>query len=360
MGIASLLQELKTFAIPLHFVFLACFGSVAIVDMSAWMHFAFNCLSPDALVATVLHDDFSVLKSMLQDWILRAYMHGVALRFVCEQNYTPFKKRKENEAVERANLRATFHGQSDSRAKKREKDLRTLCERTVKMLYALVTVAHVLGAQCVLAPVEADGQLAFLARLGFLILCNDSDVLALCHADRVGRNTARFVAIVAHWSLTGPKKKKTKGLSEARLYDIRQLVTATAPSFLSIPSGISMVGALSTCDYVNISGIGVAKASEAVNDHRDFFSDALEKVLSASRAASETHEDLRRDARRALQALTNPVIFHESDRRLCLLDGTVLDPAEHAHLMDFPPDFATFTADEREDWFVFPFSFCLL
>jgi hypothetical protein len=352
MGISSLLKELKSFEIPLTCVLLSCFGSMAIIDMSAWTHFAFNCLDADDLYALVFLEQFTALETLLQDWILRAYLHGVALRFVCEENHTPQKKRKSDEEQQRIELRATFNGLSASKAKKREKDMRRLCKRTRALLYALVTVAHTLGAQCVLAPVEADGQLAFLSRRGFLVLCNDSDVLALCHADEKAKDTARFIAVVANWSLTGPKKKKTTKDAEARLYDIRQLLAATAPSFLPVPKGISMVGALSTCDYSNIEGIGMAKASAAVVDHGEF-SAALEAVLLASKAAPGSHDTLRRDARNAIDALSNPVIFDEDAQRLGLLDGSLLDPERDAHLMTFVPNFVTFTSEDHQDWLVF-------
>ncbi len=138
---------------------------------------------------------------------------------------------------------------AQGRTDEAQRVLEKAVEITPELAHAAIRVAREHGVQCILAPFEADAQLAYLCKEGYIhgVVSEDSDLMVY--------NCALLVA-----------KLDSAGTCDAvRLRDLPQL-----PQFSALTYELFVVACImSGCDYAaSLPGIGIRKATKLVAQHR--------------------------------------------------------------------------------------------
>ncbi|KAJ4490138.1 exodeoxyribonuclease 1 [Lentinula aciculospora] len=248
MGIQGLLTALKSIQTTKHLSEFS--GQIIAVDVYVWLHKGvFTCATELATGRTTLK---YVNYAMEKVRLLRH--HGIEPYIVFDGGPLPAKKgteverkRRRDEHLARGNLLASQGKHSQAR----ECYLKCV-DVTPQMAFQLIKALRAESVQYVVAPYEADAQLAFLERQGIVsaILTEDSDLLVF-----------------------GCKNVLLKFDPVARtVVSISRVDFASVSAASSDSNGISLVGwsdtqframaILSGCDYLpSIPGIGLKTAS---------------------------------------------------------------------------------------------------
>ncbi|KAJ3993391.1 PIN domain-like protein [Lentinula boryana] len=247
MGIQGLLSALKSIQTTKHLSEFS--GQTIAVDAYVWLHKGvFTCATELATgKPTIKYVNYAMEKVRL----LRH--HGIKPYIVFDGGPLPAKKgteverkRRRDEQLARGNLLASQGKHSQAR------DCYLKCiDVTPQMAFQLIKALRAESVQYVVAPYEADAQLAFLERQGIVsaILTEDSDLLVF------GCKTVLFKF--------DPVARSVVSISRA---DFASVTATSADS-----NGISLVGwsdtqframaILSGCDYLpSIPGIGLKTA----------------------------------------------------------------------------------------------------
>ncbi|CAN9500153.1 unnamed protein product [Ophioblennius macclurei] len=176
MGISGLLQFIKDAAEPVNVKKYK--GQTVAVDTYCWLHKgAFSCA--EKLAKGEPTDQYVWYCMKFVDMLLNV---GVKPILVFDGRNLPSKKEVEKTRRERreANLQRGRQLLRDGKLSE-ARDCFTRCINiTPSMAHSLIKVARTRGVDCVVAPYEADAQLAFLTKSGLAhaVITEDSDLLA--------------------------------------------------------------------------------------------------------------------------------------------------------------------------------------
>uniref|UniRef100_H3BBZ0 Exonuclease 1 n=1 Tax=Latimeria chalumnae TaxID=7897 RepID=H3BBZ0_LATCH len=176
MGIQGLLQFLKEASEPIHIRKYK--GQTVAVDTYCWLHKgAFSCA--DKLVRGEPTDQYVAYCMKFVDMLLA---NGVKPILVFDGCTLPSKMKVEKARKERRQLNLQKGKQLLREGKVAEaRDCFSRCVNiTSAMAHNLIKIARIHGVDCIVAPYEADAQLAFLNKKGIAqaIITEDSDLLA--------------------------------------------------------------------------------------------------------------------------------------------------------------------------------------
>nr|XP_015218223.1 PREDICTED: exonuclease 1 [Lepisosteus oculatus] len=238
MGISGLLQFIKEASEPVNVKKYK--GQTAAVDTYCWLHKgAFSCA--EKLAKGEPTDQYVTYCMKLVDMLLT---HGIKPILVFDGRNLPSKKDVEKARRERreANLRQGRQLLREGKVSE-ARDCFTRCvDITPAMAHDVIKAARGRGVDCVVAPYEADAQLAYLNKRGIaqVVITEDSDLLAfgctkvLLKMDRFGNGLEIAQSCLG----------KCKSLGD--------VFTEEKFRYMCILSG---------CDYLaSIHGIGLGKA----------------------------------------------------------------------------------------------------
>lgn len=265
MGIAGLLPLLKPIQVKRHLSEYA--GQTIAVDAYVWLHRgAYNCATE---IVTGRLTNRYVDYAMTRVRLLRHYK--IEPYIVFDGGPLPAKKRTESDRRKRReeNLsRANTLAAQGKHTQAREYYVKCV-DVTPQMAYQLIKALRAEAVPYVVAPYEADAQMAYLERIGLVdgILTEDSDLLVF------GCKNVLFKLDSAESTVTSILRT-----------DFADLGTTSSST-----GGISLLGwsdsqframaILSGCDYLaSIAGIGLKTAWTLLKKHR-----TVENVIRALR-----------------------------------------------------------------------------
>ncbi|KAH8853049.1 Exonuclease 1 [Schistosoma japonicum] len=248
MGIKGLLPFLKNAAVPVN---LADFsGYVAAVDVYCWIHrSSYSCASDLALgIPTDQYIRYvikyiNLMKSCNVKPIL--VFDGLDLPSKAE---TDLKRR---EAKELNRKKAAEHLMKGNKAAAQECFERSVFV-TSEMAYEVLRAARNIGVDCIIAPYEADAQLAYLNRTGYadFVITEDSDLLLF---------GCRQVIFKLDLSGSGVLVAAASGICEC----------CGIPASQFTESKFRFMGIMAGCDYFSgIPGIGLTTAAKILRQTR--------------------------------------------------------------------------------------------
>ncbi|KAJ3783490.1 PIN domain-like protein [Lentinula aff. detonsa] len=247
MGIQGLLSALKSIQTTKHLSEFS--GQTIAVDAYVWLHKGvFTCATELATgKPTIRYVNYAMEKvRLLRHYGIKPYVVFDGGPLPAKKGTEVSRKRRRDEQLARGNLLASQGKRSQAR------DCYLKCiDVTPQMAFQLIKALRAESVQYVVAPYEADAQLAFLERQGIVsaILTEDSDLLVF------GCKTVLFKF--------DPVARSVVSISRA---DFASVTATSADS-----NGISLTGwsdtqframaILSGCDYLpSIPGIGLKTA----------------------------------------------------------------------------------------------------
>lgn len=180
MGISGLLQFIKDAAEPVNVKKYR--GQAVAVDTYCWLHKgAFSCA--EKLAKGEPTDQYVWYCMKLVDMMLN---FGVKPILVFDGRNLPSKREVEKSRRERreVNLQKGKQLLREGKVSEARECFNRCVNITPAMAHNLIKVARARGVDCVVAPYEADAQLAFLSKSGLAeaVITEDSDLLAFgCH-----------------------------------------------------------------------------------------------------------------------------------------------------------------------------------
>eukprot|EP01012_Entosiphon_sulcatum_P060251 TRINITY_DN8510_c0_g1_i1.p1 TRINITY_DN8510_c0_g1~~TRINITY_DN8510_c0_g1_i1.p1 ORF type:complete len:642 (+),score=57.74 TRINITY_DN8510_c0_g1_i1:61-1926(+) len=272
MGISGLLQSLKPHQRSISVGEYA--NSRVGVDVYAWLHrAAIGCASelahrvPTGKYISYIMQRVQMLRAFRVEPVL--VFDGGALP--SKQN-TEEERRRARERNLQAALEQVRQGKSGDEFFQRAVDV------TPEMACSLIQALRAEGVEFVVAPFEADAQLAFLAIQGYIsaVITEDSDLVAYC--------TPRVLF----------KMDKTGQGMELRTADLA--CVGKEPNFINFtPDMILTTCILAGCDYLpSLNGIGFKTAHRLVREHKNI--DRIVQVLQVDSRYNVSGRELQRYA----------------------------------------------------------------
>ena len=280
MGIQGLLPFIESVAVDVH---LSAFsGQTAAIDGYWWLHKAArNC--PLEMVRGTYTTKF-VDYCLKQAFLLRS--HGVEPFVVLDGAKLPAKAGTEHERHQRRQV-AVAEANELLRNGPRDKAMakfQSAVNITPEHAYQLICVLRKHGIQYVVAPYEADAQIARLARTGIvsLVLAEDSDMLAFgCPRVLTKMDGAGFGKVLERSALRNALEAGgSSGGSGAALFSPWEEWDGNG-----VDGGRFLeMCILAGCDYLpSLPGLGVKSAHKMLRKHK-----TAEKVVMAVRMDART------------------------------------------------------------------------
>eukprot|EP01061_Rhynchopus_euleeides_P002995 TRINITY_DN12312_c0_g1_i2.p1 TRINITY_DN12312_c0_g1~~TRINITY_DN12312_c0_g1_i2.p1 ORF type:complete len:305 (+),score=83.86 TRINITY_DN12312_c0_g1_i2:105-1019(+) len=270
MGIPGLLPCLRSIEEQCHIS--AFRGRRVGVDTYCWLHKLCRAnareLSIGEACTQYIHNVV-----MRVEYYLR---QGVELVMVFDGADMPLKggtntdrKTKRKNALQKAALLEQQGRTMDARA-----EYMSALEITPEVAQSLIAVVKEMGVECIVAPYEADAQLAFLARTHYIdvVVTEDSDLLAY---------------MTPQVFLKGDHNGKGVVIRASRLVENTELPLASFSEDMLLTNLI-----LAGCDYSqSLYGIGIKKANKLVGEHK-----TLSKIIDALRTDSRYASCIKNDS----------------------------------------------------------------
>jgi exonuclease-1 len=246
MGIENLLPTIKEHCKQSHLSNYA--GQRMGVDAYCWLHraaFADNmdlAFNPDSLSYIYF------IKGMVQ----RMLKLGVVPVFVFDGNKLPIKNAEDSErAFRREEKRKAAQALLEAgRTEEARLKMITSLDITPEMAQRLVIELQAMEIECVVAPYEADAQLAYLDKIGYIdVVCTeDSDLIAY-----------------------GCSKVIYKLDSKGNCMEVRYVDIMTSPKFKYFSYTMFLeFCVLSGCDFFKLSGISCKRAYKLISKFKSF------------------------------------------------------------------------------------------
>ena len=195
---------------------------------------------------------------------------------------------------------------------------------TAEMITRTMSVLRRLNVDFVVAPYEADAQLAFMYRQGIVagVVSEDSDLIAFgCHRLLAKMDTnGDFVDVRVDWAFRGPDLP-TK---PSNLGELGKLERWTESMFVDLCI-------LSGSDYKlgKITGIGIKKAFQLLNRHRGI-QRIVDEISRAKKWTKEEREKFVSDFYYAKIAFQKHRVFDlKTERCVTITDNVVEDREDH-------------------------------
>ncbi|CAM9462686.1 unnamed protein product, partial [Phaeothamnion confervicola] len=261
MGISGLLPVLRPVTRDIHVRDLH--GLTVAVDTYCWLHKAIHCCATELCMDQPTDKYIAYCRRKL-DMLLQ---HGVKPYLVFDGAALPAKAGKEQERAQRRedNRRRGFQLRREGQHGPAHQHFAKAVDVTPYMAWKLIQACRPIpGVRCLVAPYEADAQLGFLSRGGYVdaVITEDSDVL-LFGCQRV------------IFKLDG-----TGAGEEVRLADVFARRNDDLDMRGRSHDELVLLCALSGCDYTpSLPGMGLKKAHRIVTQHGG----CLAKVLRALR-----------------------------------------------------------------------------
>ncbi|KAM3143539.1 hypothetical protein pb186bvf_004301 [Paramecium bursaria] len=243
MGIKDLLRNLKSLAKPMHVSKYS--GMKVAIDSYCWLHKGIFSCAQDIVEGrdTDVYINFCIRKvQMLQS-------HNIKVVMVFDGGLLPSKQitESEREKKRKENLSKAEEFRSKGDHDKAHQKYAESIDVTPKMAQRLLKALQSLGIECIVAPFEADAQLAYLSITEYIdiVITEDSDLLAY------GAKKVFF-------------KMDKQGNGEQ--IDISTLDQCKEYNFQGWDSNKFLtLCILAGCDYLDsISGVGFSKAYAAI------------------------------------------------------------------------------------------------
>eukprot|EP00659_Diplonema_papillatum_P004873 gene4873-7520_t len=248
MGISGLLMSLKSITRECHVRSFS--GQRVGVDTYCWLHkFGYN----DAEQLCTGKGTTGYLRSIVKrvEMLQRAGLYPVMVfdgaDFPLKSGTNAERRAKRSREQVRAELLKNANRVQDARAAY-GKGL----EITPAIAQSLIRVLRAKGVECIVAPFEADAQLAYLAKTGYidLVITEDSDLVA--------HGTPRTLFKMDH-------------AGKGQLIEFEKLTSVVGNvSFNNFTHEMFLLNCiLSGCDYLSsLRGIGIVKANKLVRQHK--------------------------------------------------------------------------------------------
>lgn len=176
MGIPGLLPQLKAIQHERHISYYS--NKRVAVDAYVWLH----QIKHKCAIEIACHNDYRHFLKMVLSRIETFRRYNITTILVFDGDKLPAKEEKE---IERENSRdRSFNKAKELLAAGNKAAASTLfgqaLDVTPVMAYKAMRLAKEKGIECIVAPYEADAQLAYLSRTGYVdcIVTEDSDLLA--------------------------------------------------------------------------------------------------------------------------------------------------------------------------------------
>ncbi|SPO45793.1 related to EXO1 - exonuclease which interacts with Msh2p [Moesziomyces antarcticus] len=309
MGIQGLLPLLKDVQQPVHVSSYA--GKTLGVDAYVWLHRgAYGCAR-----AIVLGDPTPRYIAHALSRIRMLQHFGVKPYLVFDGDKLPAKRGTEDDREQRRNDNLERANQLEREGNMQQaRDLFSKCvDITPEMAFQLIKVLKQQDIPYVVAPYEADAQLAFLEAEGIIdgIITEDSDLLVF------GCKTVLFKLDQAGNAIE---------MLQQRFWTNRQLALSgwTAVEF-------RQMAILSGCDYLpSIVGMGLKNAHRLLRRYK-----TVDKVLQAVRLEGKLRvpNDYAREFRKAELTFVHQRVFDPRTQRLVTL--TPLPDGTHDDMLPF-------------------------
>lgn len=176
MGILNLLPNLKSITHETHIS--AYSGQRVAIDMYVWIHQALYICA----IEVFTKNDFTPLISVIEKRINVFLSYGIDLLLVFDGDQLPSKLSIEK--TREANREKCIKEAQEYLANGNRYAANNLFARgidvTPEMAHAVIKMAREKGIECIVAPYEADSQLAYLSKIGYVdvVVTVDSDLLA--------------------------------------------------------------------------------------------------------------------------------------------------------------------------------------
>eukprot|EP00039_Didymoeca_costata_P015251 m.255754 g.255754 ORF g.255754 m.255754 type:complete len:534 (-) comp16184_c0_seq25:3009-4610(-) len=310
MGIAGLLPLLKPVSIPVNIKTLS--GKTVAVDAYCWLHKgAFGC--PLELVQGKATDTY--IKFCMKRISLMV-KYNVTPYLVFDGAYLPSKACKETERAERRS-RYRIQGMEYLREGKRAQAIECFqkcVDITPAIALGLIEACKLAGIKFVVAPYEADAQLAFLAKAGLCdaIITEDSDLLVF------GCNRLIY-----------KMDQNGEGIEVRSEY----LHADLSPSTIQLHdwpfSKIRQLCILSGCDYLpSVSGVGLKNAYKYLRDYGD-----VERAIEAIKCSYSVPKDYSQQFKQAEATFLYQKVWDPVENKLTTLHPIPGDQTDSS--MDF-------------------------
>ena len=328
MGISGLLPCLRSVEEPCHIS--AYKGKRAGVDTYCWLHKLCRGNARELLTGQACTEYIHKMVQRVELFI----RHGVAPVMVFDGADIPLKSHTNGDR--RGKRAAALAKAAALERQGRFVDARAeyggALDITSEIAQSLVRVLKEMGVECIVAPYEADAQLAYLAHAGYIdvVVTEDSDLLAyrtpevLLKVDHAGHGVL---------------------LRAARMGYATELSLASFDGDMLL-TNLIMAG----CDYTpSLRGIGIKKANKLVAEHRTV-TKILEVIQTDPKYATSAAENLAAyeyDFLKSFFAFRHHIVFDVRAGRMThftdINPAVPLDPAWVASVLGalHPPETAT-------------------
>jgi len=299
MGIQGLLPNLRDIQKNVHVKKYK--GQTVAIDGYVWLHKGVYACSRQICLGekTTRYMDYFLGKIKL---LLR---YQVVPYVVFDGGYLPSKKGKEEERAEKRekNLKAGHIFEDQGLFSKAEDCFRKAVDITPTMAFQVIKVLKQLGIKYVVAPYEADAQLAYLFQQGKVsaVISEDSDLLTF------GCGTVLFK--LEHNGNCQEIDLNNLGRNKILRFDGWNHEMF---QFMCIFAG---------CDYLNLAGVGIKTAHQIVNKYRTNFRHAI-KVLRI-KSTKVVPKDYEENFGKALFTFKHQAVFCRNTRQLVRLQECI-------------------------------------
>eukprot|EP00750_Incisomonas_marina_P032217 INCI8962.1.p1 GENE.INCI8962.1~~INCI8962.1.p1 ORF type:complete len:792 (+),score=121.07 INCI8962.1:162-2537(+) len=247
MGISGLLNALRDIMDPVSVESLR--GKTAAIDAFSWLHKGVYACSTELCLGQTTNKHVKYVLDKLD--MLQAL--GVKPYMVFDGDYLPMKAGKEDEraASRKKNLEKGLKYLKDGNSKAAHNCFVKAVDVTPEMSFEIIKVLRERNIQYVVAPYEADAQLAWLCKNGHadFVISEDSDCIPF------GCDKVLF---------------KMDRAGNGLLYHSKHLCSCEKLDFLNWTHDMLLdMCILAGCDYLpSIKGMGVIKAHALISKHR--------------------------------------------------------------------------------------------